>query len=335
MTDDFTTPLLSAPTWQPNRRQAGALIATTLVLIGSAFAQAKRQIIVVVPFPPGGSLDSLARMVTQKVAEQSNDFFVVENKPGANGNIGARAAMQAAPDGRTLLFGHDALLTVNDALYQKQPDFDGQGEMKAATALAQSPSILVVHPDFPPKSIKEFIDFGKQNEIQYASGGAGSAGHLTMEYFGMATGLKLRHIPYRGGAPAMNDLIAGHVPAAFVAIGGAIGHVKSGKLRALAVSTAARVSEAPDTPTVAESGYPGFEFAEMYFVFVNVKTPTEIVADLGKQVQAALDDPGVQAKIRQLGMEPVAMPAEAATAWLRSARETKTKLVADIGVKPQ
>lgn len=320
---------------RPSRREFGGLLAAAVLLPNAVRAQSRRQITAFVPFPAGGSLDSLTRIVTQKITEQGGDSFVVENRAGANGTLGARAAMQIEPDGRAWLFGHDALLTVNDSLYQKQPGFDALVEIKVAAALAQSPSMLVVNPRFGPKTITEFVEFGKQTEIQYASGGIGSAGHLTMEYFGHAAGLKLRHIPYRGGAPAMTDLIGGQVPAAFVAIGGVISQVEDGSLRALAVSTAARASRAPNVPTVAESGYPGFEFVEMYFVFVNAKTPQETVGAIGKTVEAALADAGVQAKIGRLGIDPVNMPADAAAAWLKVAREIKSKLIADIGITPQ
>ncbi|MBR0839463.1 hypothetical protein JQ607_04580 [Bradyrhizobium liaoningense] len=161
--------------FRPSRREFGGLVAAAVLLPDPGRAESRRQITAFVPFPAGGSLDSLTRIVTQKIAEQGSEAFVVENRAGANGTLGARAAIQSEPDGRAWLFGHDALLTVNDSLYHKQPGFDAQTEIKVAAALAQSPSMLVVHPAFGPKSIKEFVEYGKQTEIQYASGGIGSA----------------------------------------------------------------------------------------------------------------------------------------------------------------
>lgn len=309
--------------------------ATALTLGGPVSAQSRQQVTATVPFPAGGSLDALARIVTQNIGERTGQSFVIENKPGANGSIGARSAAQAAPDGQNWLFGHDALITVNEALYAQQGGFDARSDLKAAAGLAQSPSILVVHPDFGPKTIAEFVELGRKSEITYASGGIGAAGHLTMEQFGRAAGLKLRHVPYRGGAPATNDLIAGQVPAAFLAIGGAIAHVEAGKLRALAVSTKTRSGQAPDVPAVAESGYPDFESVEMYLVFVAGKTPEKITSEIGRQIELSLKDATVRERIKKLGIEPMPMDARASEAWLEQARAVKTKLIADIGLKPQ
>jgi tripartite-type tricarboxylate transporter receptor subunit TctC len=317
-----------------DRRTVLAIVTAALLASETGWAQ-QRQISVVVPFPAGGSLDAVGRIVTQAIAERSGLSFVVENKAGANGSIAARAAAQGQPDGPTWLVGHDALVTVNPALYGKQGSFDPVTELKVVRGLAQSPSILVAHPGFGPKTLAEFIDFGRRNEIVYASGGLGSAGHLTMEQLGRACGLKLRHVPYRGGAPAVTDLIAGQVSAAFLAIGGAMAHVEADKLRALAVSSLQRISQLPQLPTVAESGYPDFESVEMFFVFVGSQTSASQITDIAKQLALVMGDEAVRGKIRTLGVEPISMPAQEAEAWLAKAREAKTRLISEIGIKPQ
>lgn len=315
-------------------RRKVLMMATAALVTPEAVRAQQRQIGVVVPFPAGGSLDAVARIVTQAIGERSGLSFVVENKAGANGSIAARAAAQGQPDGPIWLVGHDALVTVNPALYGKQGGFDPLTELKVVHGLAQSPSILVVHPGFGPKTLGEFIDFGRRNEIVYASGGLGSAGHLTMEQLGQACGLKLRHVPYRGGAPAVTDLIAGQVQAAFLAIGGAMAHVEAGKLRALAVSSLKRIGQLPHLPTVAESGYPDFESVEMFFVFVGSQTSASQIADVAKQLATAMADKTVRDKIGLLGVEPISMPAQEAEAWLAKARAVKTRLIAEIGLKP-
>ena len=237
------------------RRSLTAGFCALMLAPFTARAQARRQVQVVVPYPPGGPLDTVARIVAQRLSSQASDIYIVENRAGANGNLGARAVAQARPDGNTWLFGSDALVTVNPALYARQLGYDPERELKVVAAVGSLPSILVVNPRSGPRTLQEFVELGKRGEISYASGGVGSAGHLTMEYLGSVAGLKLQHVPYRGGAPAMTDLVAGQVQAAFVAIGGALDHVRSGALRALAVSSAQRIAAVPDVPTIKESGF--------------------------------------------------------------------------------
>lgn len=303
-------------------------------MLPPAAADASAPVTAIVPFPAGGSLDALARIATQSIGERTGQSFVIENKAGANGSIGARSAAQAAPDGQTWLFGHDALITVNEMLYAKQGGFDLSRDLTPIYGLARSPSVLVVNPSFGPKTLAEFVELGRKTEITYASGGVEAAGHLTMEQFGRVAGLKLSHVPYRGGAPATNDVIAGQVPAAFFAIGGAMGQIEAGKLLPLAVSTLERSSQAPNVPTVAESGYPGFESVEMYFTFLQSKTPEAISAGIARQIALSMKEEAVRDRIRKLGIEPVQMDAKASQAWLAQAYATKTKLIADIGLKP-
>src|SRR6185436_12316141 len=200
-----------------------------------------------------------------------------------NGLIGAKAVAASKPEGRTWLFADASTMTVNPTLYPKDPVFDAQRDLRAVIVLGFMPSVLTVHPGLGPKTLKEFVDLARKEEITYVSGGIGATGHLSMEYFGgVAGGLKLRHVPYKGGAPAMTDHIAGQVPAGFGVFGGALPHIRSGKLLALAVSGKQRMPQLPAVPTVAESGYPGFEVEVGYFVMIAGRTPD----NLTKEVEA-------------------------------------------------
>jgi tripartite-type tricarboxylate transporter receptor subunit TctC len=314
------------------------VIAVTPFVLCASFlgAQAQTPTMVIVPFPPGGALDSVTRIVTQKLSEQTKESFVVENRPGANGLIGAKAAAKAKPDGKTWLFADGAVMTVNPILYPKDPTFEAERDLKVVAALGFQPSLLVVHPDFGPKTIKEFVERAKKEEIPYASGGVGSAGHLTMEYFGSVAGLKLRHVAYKGGAPAMNDLIGGQIPAAFVVFPGALPHVKSGKLIPLAVSSKQRAAELPAVPTVIESGFPAFEVETAFFVMLPGKTPEDTTKTTEEKVQSALSDPAIQKRIRGVGVEPaVKMSPADATKWLAMERDKWSKVIREKGIKAE
>ena len=309
-------------------------IASILFLLASA-AQAHMQAIV--PFPPGGALDALARTVAQHVAEQTKEPFVVENRAGANGLIGAKAAAASKPDGRAWLFADASTMTVNPTLYPKDPAFEAQRDLRAVIALGFMPSVLTVHPALGPKTLKEFVELVRQQEVPYVSGGIGATGHLSMEYFaGVAGGLQLRHVPYKGGAPAMTDHIAGQVPAGFGVFGGALPHIRAGKLVALAVSGKQRTQQLPAVPTVAESGYPGFEIEVGYYVMVAGKTPDAAVKDVEAKARRALADPAIQERIRALGIEPApGMSAEDATKWIVREHDKWAKVIREKGSRAE
>lgn len=312
-----------------------ALCALTLHA-PSADAQVSGSIRAIVPFPAGGPLDTVAREITAKFRERfPSEPVIVENKGGANGQLGAMVAAQARPDGRTWLFAEGALVTVNPILYPQNNGFDAQRDLQVVTSIGSQPSILVVNPKFPAKTLKEFVEEARAKQIPYASGGIGSAGHLTMEYFGSVAGLKLEHIPYKGAQPAMIDLVSGQVPAAFVAIGGALPMVKAGKLRALAVSGPTRVATIPDVPTVKELGYPNFEVQSTYFVMVPSKTPATTVKALEDQIGQVLDDKSVQARLLSLGIMTEKMTPTQAEPYLSRERDKWSKLVKEKGIKPE
>ncbi len=307
----------------------------SVVLLVLFSVAAKAQTLAIVPFPPGGGLDALTRLVTQAVAEQTKENVVVENRSGANGLIGAKAVAAAKPDGRTWLFADASTMTVNPNLYPKDPAFDAHRDLRPVLALAFMPSVLTVHPGLGPKSLKEFVELARQQEIPYVSGGVGATGHLSMEYFdSFAGGLKLRHIPYKGGAPAMTDHIGGQVPAGFGVFAGALPHIRSGKLVALAVSGKQRTPQLPAVPTVIESGYPGFEMEVGYFLLIPSKTPDGATREVEARVRRALAEAAVQERIRALGMEPAqAMSSEEGARWISREHDKWAKVIREKNIR--
>jgi tripartite-type tricarboxylate transporter receptor subunit TctC len=308
-------------------------LAVVLLFLFSFCAKAQTQAIV--PFPPGGGLDALTRLVTQAVAEQTKENVVVENRAGANGLIGAKAVAAAKPDGRTWLFADASTMTVNPNLYPKDPAFDAHRDLRPVLALAFMPSVLTVHPSLGPKTVKEFVELARRQEIPYVSGGVGATGHLSMEYFdSFAGGLKLRHIPYKGGAPAMTDHIGGQVPAGFGVFAGALPHIRSGKLVALAVSGKQRTPQLPAIPTVIESGYAGFEMEVGYFMMIPSKTPDGLTREVEAKVRRVLAEPAIQERIRVLGMEPAqAMSAEEGAKWIAREHDKWAKVIREKNIK--
>ena len=287
----------------------------------------------IVPFPPGGPLDSVARVVTSYLQQSSSDTYVIENRAGANGNIGAKAAAQGASDGRTWLFADGALVTVNPKLYPKDANFDVDKDLKVVAGVALQPAVLVVNANSRWTTLQDFVSHAKTGSLMYASGGNGSTGHLTMEQFASATGLKLTHVPYKGAAPAMTDLLGGQVDAAFVSVAGAIGHVQSGKLRALATSSSQRIAALPNVPTAKEAGVSNFEIEGAYFVMVPAATPPSVATAVADKVMRAVADKGVQDRLLALGLLPRPMSATDAAKWLANERAKASKLIADKQIK--
>ncbi len=309
--------------------------AGALCLAATTAATAQAQVVqVVVPFPAGGPLDSLARIVTAQLAGPG-ESYVVDNRAGANGMIGAKFAAAAAPDGKTWLMADGALISVNPRLYPKDPNFNVERDLTPVAGLVFQPSILVVNANSPWKTMREFIAAAKARPMNYASGGIGSTGHLTMELFASAAGISPSHVPYKGGAPAMNDLLGGQVDAAFVSVGGAIGHVRSGKLRALAVSGTERLPAAPDVPTAAEAGLPGFQVQGAYFVLVPSKTPADAMRAISEKAIRAVNDPQAQEKLRAIGMDPKPMTMDEAARWIAADKARMAKTIAEKNIKAE
>jgi len=289
---------------------AATLAAFTLfaAAAGSGDALAaypEKPIKVVVPYPPGGGTDVIARIVQDRLRQELGQPLVIENRGGAAGSIGTELVAKADPDGYTVLFTLNSH-TINPAIYSKLP-FDTAKDFEPVATVASLPQILVAHPDFPAKTVKELIELAKAkpDAISYASVGNGSPGHLAGELFKLRTGTKMTHIPYRGGGPAVIDVMGGQVPLLWVSIPAAANYVKQGKLRALAVSTLKRSKAFPDVPTVVEAGVADFEVDSWYAVFVPRGTPKEIIQRWNGAINVAVREPDIQEKLLQQGSEGV------------------------------
>jgi tripartite-type tricarboxylate transporter receptor subunit TctC len=271
-----------------------------------ALAQAypSKPLRLVVPYSPGGGADNAARILAIRLSTTLGQTVVIDNRPGGSGMIGAQAVAQAEPDGYTVLYDASAF-AVNPAL--RKMAFDPAKDLVPVSLAVTVPNIFVVPPNAPYKTVQEFVDYARKNpgKLTYASYGAGSAAHLIGELLKARAGIDLLHVPYKGGAPALTDLMGGQVDSYFANAASGMSYVKSGKLRALAVTSGKRMAAMPDVPTLAESGFKDFEVLEWNGFFVPKGTPDEVVARLAKEVQAAVKDPATRQKLEGLGLDPV------------------------------
>lgn len=286
---------------QPDVNRRSLLAALLAAGTAPVRAAGEPPLRLIVPFTPGGSTDILARALAPKLDAALGRRVVIDNKAGAGGSLGAAEAAKAAPDGNTLLMGHIGTLAVNPSIYPKLA-YDPLKSFVPVAWVARVPNVLVVSAASPAKTLREFIALARSRpgQLSYSSGGNGSAAHITFEYFKLKTGVFMLHIPYRGTAPSITDLIAGQVDATFTGAPAVLPHVHSGRLRALAVSSAQRIASLPEVPTVAESGYPGFEADQWYGLVAPAGTPAARVAQLNAEVNKALLLPDVA---RQLAVE--------------------------------
>ncbi len=282
-----------------------AAASTPLAWAAPVWAQSGKPLRLVVPFTPGGSTDILARALAPKLALALGVHVVVDNKPGAGGSLGAADVAKAEPDGNTLLMGHIGTLAVNPAIYVKLA-YDPIKSFTPVAWVARVPNVLVVPATSKARNFKEFITSARNNpgRMTYSSGGNGSAAHITFEYLKLRTKVFMLHIPYRGTAPSVTDLIAGQVDATFTGAPAVLPHVRSGRLRALAVSSPQRIAPLPDVPTVAESGYAGFEADQWYGVVAPAGTPASVVARLNAEINKALALPDVAQQLAVEGAVP-------------------------------
>jgi tripartite-type tricarboxylate transporter receptor subunit TctC len=318
-----------------------ALATGGSLLAPAAMAQNKTQdnwpsrlIRFVVPFPPGGANDVIGRVMADKLAKALNATVVVENKPGAGGTIGAAAVAKSEPDGYPIMIGYIGNLGYAPTIYSNLP-YDPATSFAPVSLVAKVPNVLVVNPKLPIHSVKDLIDYAKKNpgKMAYSSGGNGTAAHIGMAYLCHAAGLKMVHVPYRGTTPSVTDLIAGQVQVTMTGWPGAGPFVKSGQLRAIAVSSSVRVPYAPDLPTIAEAGVPGFEAVQWYGIVAPAKTPAPIIERLNKEIGGMLDSPDLAKYLTNEGaLAEKSTPAQF-TAFMKAEIERWRKIIIDSGIQ--
>ena len=311
----------------------GAFVAAILPSAGARAADwPDRPIRFVVGFAPGGGTDATARAMTPKMGELLGQQVVVDNRPGAAGNIATEIVAHANPDGYTVLMGTIAALAINPSLYGKLP-FDPIKDFQPVSLAVDATNILVVHPSVPAKSVKELIALAKAKPLNSGSSGVGGAPHLALELFNSMAGTKITHVPYKGGGPAMNDLLAGNINLIFATVASSITFIKSGKIRALAVTTLKRSALVPELPTVAESGLPGFDANNWYGVLVPAKTSRPIVMKLNDAVHKTLNSADVKQVLFNQGLDVHPTTPEEFGAYIKSEITKWSKVVKDSGAK--
>jgi tripartite-type tricarboxylate transporter receptor subunit TctC len=317
-------------------RHRAATLFATLALAAAANAQGTfptRPVTMVVPFPPGGGTDTGARIVAQKLTAKWGQQVIVDNKGGAAGAIGADLVAKAKPDGYTILMGNIGTQAINPSLYKKLP-YDPDKAFAPISLVAELPLAMMVNPQVPAKTAKEFVALakGQPGKLSYSSSGAGGAPHLAAEMFKLGTGTFIVHVPYRGGGPAVQDLIAGHVQLSFMTVLEASGHLKAGKLRALAVTSAQRVAALPDVPTLAESAVPGFDSISWIGLLAPAGTPREIVEKISTDVREVVAADDVKGRLVELGAIPATSTPAQFTALIEKDRARYAKIIAERGI---
>jgi len=280
---------------------------------------------------PGGGTDTTARAMAGKLAERMGQQVVVDNRPGAAGNIATEITARANPDGYTILMGTIAALAINPSLYKKLP-FDPLKDVATVTRAVDSTNILVVHPTVAAKNVKELIALAKTKPLNGGSSGVGGAGHLALELFNLQAGTKIVHVPYKGGGPAMVDLLGGNIQLIFATAASSVGHIKAGKIRALAVTTATRSGLVPELPTIAEAGLKDFEANNWYGIVVPAKTPRPIIDRLNKEITVVLNLPDVKGLLFKQGLDAAPSTPEDFTKYIRSEKDKWEKVIKAAGL---
>jgi tripartite-type tricarboxylate transporter receptor subunit TctC len=319
----------------PFRRRAILAACCVLGFGGAAMAQPypSHPVRIVVPYPAGGSNDIIARIVAQKLTERNGQPFLVENRGGASGNIGADVVASSDPDGYTLLLTAPPPLTTNMALY-KNLKFDPSTAFAPVSLVASVPIVLVVHPSVPARTVNELVALAKAKPgtLDFGSSGNGSTNHLAGELLKSMTGIEIVHVPYKGAAPAMNDLIGGHIPMMFDNMPAVLPQVQAKVINAIAVAGAKRASAMPDVPTVAESGFAGFEASSWFGLVAPAKTPAPVLAKLQGEVESILQMPDVRKRLTELGAEPGTISGEAFGKYLAEETAKWSKIIRASGV---
>ena len=314
-----------------------ALALATLPLCGrTQGSYPSRPVKLLVGVPPGGTTDLVARVVGDQLARQLGQPIVIENRGGAGGNIAAEAAAKSAADGHTLFLGPVGTMTINPFVYAKMP-FDTQRDFVAISQLTSLPIVMVVHPGVPAKNLREFIAYARARpgQASFASGGNGTQTHLAGEMLKSMTGIDMLHVPYKGTSPAMVDLLAGRVTAMFDQIATALPHIRSGKLVAIGVTTARRAPVAPEIPTLAESGAPGFDATTWHGLFAPAGTPREIISRLNAEVVKALGNAELIERFKANGVDPISSSPEQFAAMVQAELDRWRDAVKAAGLKPE
>ena len=290
----------------------------------------------IVPFPPGGGVDIVTRIFTAKWTEVLGQPIVVENRPGAGGNVGADVAAKAAPDGYTLLTCNVASHGVSPAIYEKLP-YDAARDFAPISLIGTTPNVLVVNAAVPVHSVSDFVEYVKASpgKYNYASPGVGTSPQMTMELFKLVAGLDLVHVPYKGGAPALADVVAGQVTGMFGNLPEQLGAIRSGRTRALAVTTLKRNAQLPDVPTVAESGYPGFQVTVWYGVCTQAAVPRAIIAKLNETLVRTVNMPEVRERLAQSSIEASPTTPTEFAAFIKGEIEKWTRVVSEARIARQ
>lgn len=305
-------------------------------LCSTAFAQAwpAKPIRIVVPFPPGGGTDLIARETSQKVAAATGWSFVIDNKPGAGGNLGIDAAAKSPADGYTLVLGQTSNIAINPTLYAKLP-YDSQKDLDPIVLIANAPLVMVTGATTPYKTLAEAVTAAKAkpNALNFASPGNGTVAHLTSEMFQKAAGVKTQHVPYKGMAQAMGDILSGTVELYMSSVPTLIGHIKSGKLRALAVTSAKRVDDLPNVPTISELGYPGFDAVTWFGLLAPAGTPKDVIARINSEFNKALQQPALRKQLSDQGADPAGGTPEQFAALIKDDIPRWGKVVKESGAR--
>ncbi len=313
-----------------------SLVAGLFLAAQAAFAEdwPTRPIKLVVPFAPGGVTDTSARAIAEALSQRLGQPVVVDNRPGASGNIGTEQVARAAPDGYTLLLGFDGTMVINPHVFKAMP-FDTLRDFAPVTKLGDAALLLVAHPSVNVKSLGEFLAMakGKPGPYPYGTSGTGGTPHLAGELLRQRTGVALEHIPYKGGGQAVTDILGGQIPLVFTAIASAQQHVKAGKLVALGVPSPRRSAALPDVPTFIESGLPDFQAVSWVGILAPAKTPRPIIEKLQREIAAALQTPTVKERYAVLGIEPVGNTSEQFTEQIKSDLARWGEVVRSAGIK--
>ena len=311
-----------------------AALSTSLVFAQTTANYPIKPVKMVVGYAPGGAVDVVARTLGQSLAAQLGQSFIVENKPGAGTNIAVKSVITAEPDGYTLMMAANAL-AANMALYQPMP-FDAEKELTAVSLVGRVPVVIAANPNVPYTTVAQLIAAAKAKpgQIAFASPGNGSTPHMAIEFFAKAAGIDLQHIPYKGGSPAITDAIGGQLPLVAVNALEVLPHAKSGKLKVLASLSPTRSAIYPDVPTIAESGFPGFEASVWYGVVAPAATPKPVVQKLHAEIQKALQTKEVKERMNAVGGEVIPGSSEMFANLIRSERQRYEKLVREANIKP-